>query len=183
MTIHAGVKEKRKFVPGGVWISKSLFVAHEREIGTFLRRRGHDREVVADLIQDTFVRVAGMRNPETVENARGFLFTVAANLARDHLRRLLRRERVEAGPVEDSIACTLPTPEEALCRQQQERVLQQAIDSLPEMTREVFLLYHVEGCSYREIAERLELSSRTVEYRLRHALGLCREYVRRLGTL
>jgi RNA polymerase sigma-70 factor (ECF subfamily) len=62
-------------------------------------------------------------------------------------------------------------------------VLQQAIGSLPEMTREVFLFYHVEGCSYREIAERLELSSRTVEYRLQHALGLCREYVRRLGAL
>jgi RNA polymerase sigma-70 factor (ECF subfamily) len=62
-------------------------------------------------------------------------------------------------------------------------VLQQAIDSLPERTREVFLLYHVEGCSYREIAERLELAPRTVEYRLRQALGFCREYVRRIGAV
>jgi RNA polymerase sigma-70 factor (ECF subfamily) len=62
-------------------------------------------------------------------------------------------------------------------------MLRQAIESLPERTREIFLLYHIEGRSYREIAETLELSPRTVEYRLRQALGHCREYARRTGEI
>jgi RNA polymerase sigma-70 factor (ECF subfamily) len=162
---------------------KSLFVAHEREVGSFLQRRVRHSTEVADLSQETFLRVAGMRNPEAIKDARGFLFTVAENLSRYHLRLFMRRERVDAGPADETLVCPLANPEETLCNQQQHYMLRQAIESLPERTREIFLLYHIEGRSYREIAETLELSPRTVEYRLRQALGHCREYARRTGEI
>jgi len=162
---------------------RSLFVAHEREVGAFLRRRVGATADAADLSQEAFLRLARLRPSETVKDPRAFLFTVAANLARDHLRRFIRRQRVEAGPADETLICPAATPEEALGARQQQRVLREAIDQLSERTREVFLLYHVEGHSYREIAERLEMSPRTVEYHLREALGRCREHARQAGAL
>lgn len=162
---------------------KSLFLAHEREVGAFLRRRLGAAADAADLSQEAFLRLARLRGSETVDDPRGFLFTVAANLARDHLRRFVRRQRVEAGPVDETLVCPLANPEEALAAQQQRCALRDAIDRLPERTRQIFLLYHIEGCSYREIAERLDLSPRTVEYHLRQALDHCRKHARRAGAL
>mgnify|MGYP006185834001 FL=1 len=52
-----------------------------------------------------------------------------------------------------------------------------AIAALPEATRNIFLLYHVDECSYRDIAERLAISPRSVEYQLRRALIDCRAYI------
>lgn len=162
---------------------KSLFLAHEREVGTFLRRRVGTTADAADLSQEAFVRLAGMRRTDTIEDPRGFLFTVAANLARDHLRRFVRRQRMEAGPVDETLVCSSANPEEVLGAEQERCVLRDAIERLPERTRQIFLLYHIEGCSYREIAERMELSPRTVEYHLRQALDHCRKHARRTGAL
>lgn len=162
---------------------KSLFLTHERELDAFLRRRVGVAGDAADLSQEVFLRLARLRRSEAVEDPRGFLFTVAANLARDHLRRFARRQRREAGPVDETLVCPSVNPEEALGTRQQQCVLREAIDLLPKRTREIFLLYYIEGCSYREIAERLELSPRTVEYHLRQALEFCRKRVRGAGAI
>lgn len=55
------------------------------------------------------------------------------------------------------------------------RALQEAIDSLPERCREVFLLSKVEGLKNREIAERLNISEKTVERHMSIALSKLRE--------
>ena len=160
---------------------KSLFVAHEREIGAFVRRRIGNASDAADIAQEAFLRLARLRDAKAVEDPRGFLFTIAANLTRDHLRRVIRRRPAEAGPPQEDLVCPLATPEEQLCSQQQQNVLRAAIDQLPDKTRTIFLLYHVEDCSYREIADRLGISPRTVEYHLRQAIIQCREHARQAG--
>lgn len=56
-----------------------------------------------------------------------------------------------------------------------DRALQEAMDSLPERCREVFLLSKVEGLKNREIAERLNISEKTVERHMSIALSKLRE--------
>ena len=56
--------------------------------------------------------------------------------------------------------------------------MHEAIQALPEATRHIFLLYHVDECSYREIGERLQVSPRSVEYQLRRALIDCRAFIK-----
>jgi RNA polymerase sigma-70 factor (ECF subfamily) len=55
-----------------------------------------------------------------------------------------------------------------------EKQLQQAINSLPKKTKEVFLLYRADELTYKQIAVQLAISERTVEYHLRQALIHCR---------
>lgn len=56
--------------------------------------------------------------------------------------------------------------------------MHEAIAALPEATRHIFLLYHVDELSYREIGERLKISPRSVEYQLRRALTDCRAFIK-----
>jgi RNA polymerase sigma-70 factor (ECF subfamily) len=65
-----------------------------------------------------------------------------------------------------------------LAAYQQEQLMQDAILALPEATRQIFLLYHVDELSYREIGERLSITPRSVEYQLRRALIECRAFIK-----
>lgn len=162
---------------------KALFERHEREVDQFLRRRLGNAADAADISQEAFLRMAGLKEGRSIADPRGFLFTVASNLARDHLRRLVRRRKVEAEPSGQEAICPSASVEEGLLARQRDHALCEAIDNLPEKTRAIFLLYHVENLSYREIAARLAISPRTVEYHLREALARCRDHARRSGAL
>lgn len=56
--------------------------------------------------------------------------------------------------------------------------IHQAIDRLPDKFRQAFVMHRFEDCSYKEIAEKLNVSPKTVDYRIQQALKLLREDLR-----
>jgi RNA polymerase sigma-70 factor (ECF subfamily) len=130
-----------------------------------------------ELAQEAFLR-AYTRLADFRVGARfhPWLFTIALNLCRNHLRRkaLLRWIPLQGGrpPSEgpDRARFDPPAPganpEQALLEKESETRLQQAIEALPLKYREVFLLRQSEGLSYDEIAEVAGLPLGTVEVRL-----------------
>jgi RNA polymerase sigma factor (sigma-70 family) len=114
----------------------------------FLYRKVWDSERAADLAQECFVRALR----EQPERPRPWLFTVAANLARDEARTVIRRKQhltLLAGDEAERTANEDPATELAE-REQWERV-RKALDTLGEGDREVLLLWDA-GMNYQEIA-------------------------------
>ena len=114
----------------------------------FLYRKVWDAERAADLAQECFVRALR----ERPDRPRPWLFTVAANLARDEARTVIRRKQhltLLAGDEADRTAGDDPAAELAE-REQWERV-RKALDTLGEGDREVLLLWDA-GMNYQEIA-------------------------------
>jgi RNA polymerase sigma-70 factor (ECF subfamily) len=114
----------------------------------FLYRKVWDAERAADLAQECFVRALR----ERPERPRPWLFTVAANLARDEARTVIRRKHhltLLAGDEAGRTASDDPA-EDLLNREDWERV-RRALDSLGEGDREVLLLWDA-GMNYQEIA-------------------------------
>jgi len=107
------------------------------------------------------------------ERLRGWLFRILANCLRDHVR--LRRDHVELADVEDLVAADTPTPEEA--RSSAELVLRvrHAMGELPLGQRQVMTLVDLEGCSYAEVGEILEIPVGTVMSRLCRARDALRK--------
>lgn len=121
----------------------------------YLHRKVWDVDRARDLAQEAFARSLD-REPD---DPRSWVFTVAANLARDEARTAVRRRRhLTLVKVERE---TEPRPPDALGRlEREERAAQarSALDRLGERDREVLLLWDA-GMSYREIAGRTGLST------------------------
>lgn len=155
-----------------------LFAEQKKALEAFVARRTGNSQVAADLTQESFLRLARLPADKKVDNLPAFLFTIASNLVRDHQRQAIRRERLDGGEPSEDLPCSTPGAEEQLASQQEQHLMQEAIAALPEATRAIFLLYHVDELSYREIGERLQITPRSVEYQLRRALTECRAYIK-----
>ncbi|WP_164511832.1 RNA polymerase sigma factor [Brevundimonas fluminis] len=143
-----------------------LFRGHAGWLRSLLQRR-FGTEAAEELVQDTWVRVLASGRVSEIRSPRAFLWRVASRLALDRARRSARRPRPtawreDAGP--------------GVAGEQAERLLlKQVILDLPDPLREVFLLSRVGGLTYESIARHLNISVKTVEWRMSRALARCAE--------
>jgi RNA polymerase sigma factor (sigma-70 family) len=120
----------------------------------YLYRKVWDEERAQDLAQEAFVRVLDNQP----DNARAWLFAVAANLARDEVRTVVRRRKhLTLIKAESSEAAADPDPVDVMDREQKLSAAKQALEELSDRDREVLLLWDA-GLSYVEIAERTGLA-------------------------
>lgn len=124
-----------------------------------------DRAEAEDIVQDTLIRVWNKRDEWTnVDSAEAYCLTIARNLAID------RSQKMEARNVElTSETQEMPdalTPEKELERDEQLRLVHRLINGLPEKQRTIIQLRDIEGKSYKEIADILEISEEQVKVNL-----------------
>jgi RNA polymerase sigma-70 factor (ECF subfamily) len=118
----------------------------------FLYRKVWDAERAADLAQEAFAR-ALVHRPD---NARGWLFVVAANMARDEARRQARERRHLTLLTQES-ETAVPAPDEEITAEQDRVRVRRALEELTPRDREVLLLWDA-GQSYDEIASQTGLA-------------------------
>ena len=162
-------------------MDRSAFVRHYREVLGFVSRLVADREVAADLTQESFARTwAAQQAGRPVRNVRAFLYRTARNLVIDTHRRT--GVRSAAGPDEDEAPTLDPDlyagarslePEVIVSSRRGLAEVMGVIEALPPRCREAFVLYRFEGLSYAQIATRMGISVRTVEMQLQIAMKAC----------
>jgi len=123
-----------------------------RSLVRFLYRKVWDAERAEDLAQEAFAR-ALVHKPE---NARGWLFVVAANMARDEARKAAR-ERRHLTLLKSEPDIVLSAPEDAIDATTQRTRVRAALDQLTPRDREALLLWDA-GMSYDEIATQTGLA-------------------------
>ncbi|MGC4097099.1 MAG: sigma-70 family RNA polymerase sigma factor [Nitrospira sp.] len=155
-----------------------VFTDCMKELRSFLTRRLGCADAAADIVQDTYVRLALRGNHQSHDNPRALVFRVAANLATDHNRHRRIQEKFDGGTVEAlHIASPIPSPDADLLARQEEALLKEAIAELPKTRRMVFLLRMSQELSYSQIAQRVGISVSAVEKHMHKAIIHCRTYV------
>lgn len=121
----------------------------------FLHRKVWDAERARDLAQEAFVR-ALQHEPK---KPRAWLFQVAANLARDEARTVIRRKKhlVLLKSEAESREGSMKDPSAELAEKERWAAVRESLDSLSEKDREALLLWDA-GQSYTEIARQLGLA-------------------------
>jgi RNA polymerase sigma-70 factor (ECF subfamily) len=151
---------------------KSLVAEHQEMVINTCYRFVFNREDAEDLAQDVFVEV--FRSLEQFrEEAKlsTWIYRIAVTKSLDHLRRLKRKKRFSslkriigvADPAEDIAAPFTDNPAETLAGSERARILQDALNSLPDSQKTAFLLSKQEGYSNQEIADILKTSVSAVE--------------------
>ena len=140
-----------------------------------LRHRGQSREDAEDLVQEAFLRLhTFLADGNEVRKPEAFLVRTALNLAVDAHRRDTRehRDRFVAETVEElTIADLSPSPEEIFSAEKRLMQMRQVLDTkVSPKTREVFFLHRLEGFTHEEIAERMNMSLRSVEKHIARAI-------------
>ena len=137
----------------------------------FEKRIGRQSET-EDLVQEVFMRLADGERVESVEHMEAYLFKTASNLLRDRQRRLSARASEAHEPYEDEVhglTSDGQTPERALANAEAIQQVVAALQELPERTRNVWVLYHVDDLPHATIASRLGIAISTIEKHLHRA--------------
>jgi RNA polymerase sigma-70 factor (ECF subfamily) len=161
-----------------------LMERHAAPVFRFLCRRVGNEEDANDLAQETFARVfrarAGFRSGGKFST---WLYTIAANLARNHFRRQSRHPNVsleaETGETEQTLGNTLPAsnpaPSESAVTAERAAMVRAAVEKLPDDLREAVVLCEWEELSVADAAAILETTPKAVESRLYRARRILRE--------
>lgn len=157
---------------------------HEPLLRGYLQKRFPSLPDHDDIVQEAYARLFRSEGNRPVASAKGFLFTIARNVAIDMLR---RQQTVTHEPISEGANMPLleecPGIAESLERKQRHAALVEAIAALPERCREVIMLRHLEGLSYKEISERLQISPNTVKLHIVKGLKECTAFFRAHGLL
>ena len=151
----------------------ALYRDHSGWLQNWLRQRMGNAWDAADLSQDTFLRVLSSAQPLVeVREPRAYLLTIGKRLLSNfYTRRSLEQAYLEALaklPEE-----CVPSPEQRWLLLETLQALDELLDGMPAVVRRAFLWSQLEGLGYREIAERLKVSERTVKRYMAQAYEHC----------
>jgi RNA polymerase sigma-70 factor (ECF subfamily) len=142
-----------------------------------------DSHTAEDVTQEVFLKVhraADRLDPE--RHPRPWITTITYNAVRDAARRRSTRpeDPVDAGEIGERNPSPPDTPEDALLREEREKMLERALSELDEQSRAVVILHDFGGHSHEEIAEIIDASHAAVRKRYSRALQRMAEIIRGL---
>ena len=173
---------------------RTLVVRYQRKVYAVALGIVKDPDLAWDVAQEAFVRVHQHLGDFKGDSAFStWLFRIATHLAIDSVRRerTSARDDLEeadeaalADGAEGILATALGTnPQESALRRELADKMSEALSQLPEKHRTILVLREVEGLSYEELAERLQIHKGTVMSRLFHARRKMQALLRRYAGL
>lgn len=142
---------------------------YQQPLFRYFRRRVSPPEDAHDLVQEVFLRLSRRADLGSIRRVDSYLFRVAANVLADRYRRQARQP-AEVVFYDDSLHAQADfSPERVLSGRQDLERLIEALAELPERTRQIFVLYHLEQVRQKDIAERLGMPLSTLEKHMARA--------------
>ncbi len=131
----------------------------------FFANRVRNPSDVDDLVQEVFVQLIKRARGEPIEHIEQYLFQTAANVLKDQGRRKQARHQDAHDSFDEELHAlsTEISPERVLIGEESVARVAQALDQLPERTRDIFFLRALDHCKFADIARMLGVSKSTVE--------------------
>jgi len=154
-----------------------LYIQYSPKLYMNIFKMVKDEFVAEELIQELFTR-AWLRRGELggVSNFQAYLYRVAQNLVHDFFRKIEQDKKMFAH-FQRVATANYAHVEEALDLKESEQLLSKALSQLSPQQRNVYEFCKIEGCSYKETAEKMGISAHTVKEYLSKANQLVKNYL------
>ena len=172
----------KRYAAGDEGAFQELMDQYKDSVYAFLRRFLSQSDMIEDVFQETFLQVYVSRDTFDVSRPlRPWLFTIAANKAKDALRRMQRCEVAQFGSMFDNEDCTIDDvinvldhdehmPYDDLIRDERAEAVKRVLSRMPQKLREIVVLAYFHKFSYGEVARILGIPIGTVKSRLHTAV-------------
>ena len=167
---------------GQEWAFRELVDRYKDSLYAFLRRFVSQQDMVEDVFQETFLQLYTSQDSfDTDRPLRPWLFTIAANKAKDALRKMQRQSSMSMGTLADAGDVSIDevvniltsyetTPDDEVSRDETARRVREIIADMPENLRGILILAYFEQFSYKHMSEILSIPIGTVKSRLHTAV-------------
>jgi RNA polymerase sigma-70 factor (ECF subfamily) len=140
---------------------------------------------VEDVVQETYVRVCQSQNTDEIRAPRAFMYRTARNIALNYVNKAESRlvDSLDAALEAGNWSASDPRGDTYTHASSREEfsMFCDAVRSLPLQCRRAFVLKKVYGHSYKEIAEKLGISEKTVEKHIAKGIVRCKTYMSESG--
>ncbi|WP_062052903.1 RNA polymerase sigma-70 factor [Aquimarina longa] len=160
---------------------KKLFEKHYSELCSLAYNYLKDLEKSKDVVQEVYIKVwEKKQNLITEKNAHYYLFTSVKNSCID----ILRKHKYTLSLSDETVANTLADDETYDNDDEDENItvqefIKKALEELPPKCKLIFMMSRFDNMTYKEIAEKLNLSVKTVENQMGKAIRIMREYLKK----
>lgn len=181
--LHTEKELLKKLKEGDSFAFEVLFYKYRNKVKGFAIKMVPAQVDPEEIVQEVFVKV--WLKKEAVDPEKDFqsyLFSIAKHLVIDHLKSAVSRKLYFVGEHFQQDLLVDEGLDGSLTEDKAEKLLK-LINEIPERRREIFQLSRFEGLSYKQIAERLNISENTVDSQIRNALAFLRKEFRKFLTL
>ena len=171
-----------RYMAGDEDAFQELVNRYKNSLYAFLKRFLNRQDLVEDVFQETFLQLYMSKESfDTTRPLRPWLFTIAANKAKDALRKMQRGASMELGVIADAGDVSIDdvvnlltsykiTPDEEVSKDETAQRVREIIANMPEKLRGILILAYFEQFSYKQMAEILSIPIGTVKSRLHTAV-------------
>lgn len=167
----------KRFIKGEQSCFEQIIHRHKNKVFAYISLYIRDQALVEDIFQDTFLKVIqSVKAGKYFDNGKfvSWVIRIAHNLIIDHFRRIKQMNTISNDDYESDIFnnknLAENTIEDILVKKQIHKDVRKIISHLPDDQREVVILRHYAGLSFKEIADLTEVSINTALGRMRYAL-------------
>lgn len=166
-----------QYLAGNSQCFEVLLNRHKRRLFTYIYLMVKKRDLAEDIFQDTFIKIINsLKNGKYNDDGKFIAWAsrIAHNLIIDHFRKEQNLRTVSNDAFETDLFNSIPMADKSIenkiIRQQIDSDVRKLIDYLPAEQKEIVLMRHYIGMSFKEIAEETNVSINTALGRMRYAL-------------
>jgi RNA polymerase sigma-70 factor (ECF subfamily) len=157
-------------------VLNTLFKVHYDELCRYAHSILKDQDVAEDVVQQLFIKLWEKRETiSEIDNIRSYLFRSTFNLSLNEQKKMQRMPKSDEDIVHNTAFQSSDNTSNLLVSNELQERIESAMLVLPEKCREVFHLSRNEQLSYKEIAQEMNISTKTVENQVGKALRIMRE--------
>ena len=159
-----------KMVEGDQGALRFFFDKYYDDLCHFINTYIHNHAISEELVQDIFIQLwDNKRQLDLSYSVKGYLYTLSKNRSLNHLRDEKRKRRIHDTILADSTVVSAED-DSYLDNEQFKLIIITAIKALPAQCREIYTLCKEEQFTYKEVAEKMGISVKTVENQMGIAL-------------